>query len=80
VCEQANIAEVHSAQREIFGLPRVKELIAQPGGGPELVPYLLEHWAAFTGPEWEQEDDMTTIMLQCVSPVGRGILTRGRSG
>lgn len=45
---------------------RVKALTAQHPGGPELVPFLLEHWTALTGPGWEQEDDTTTIILQRV--------------
>jgi serine phosphatase RsbU (regulator of sigma subunit) len=61
------LVEAHNGEREMFGLPRIDELIAGHPGGPELVPYLLEHRSAFTGPGWEQEDDTTMIILQCVS-------------
>jgi serine phosphatase RsbU (regulator of sigma subunit) len=57
------LVEAHNPEGEMFGLPRVEALIAQHTGGPELVPYLLEQWTAFTGPGWEQEDDTTTILL-----------------
>jgi serine phosphatase RsbU (regulator of sigma subunit) len=63
------LVEAHNTEREMFGLPRIEELIAQHPGGPGLVPYLLEHRTAFTGPGWEQEDDTTTIILQCVPKV-----------
>jgi hypothetical protein len=58
------LIEAHNAEGAMFGLSQVQQLIAGHPGGPELVPYLLEHWAAFTGPGWEQEDDTTTIILQ----------------
>jgi serine phosphatase RsbU (regulator of sigma subunit) len=61
------LVEAHNPGREMFGLPRIEALIAGHPGGPELVTYLLEHQTAFTGPGWEQEDDTTTIILQCVS-------------
>jgi serine phosphatase RsbU (regulator of sigma subunit) len=60
------LVEAHNTEHEMFGLPRLEELIAGHPGGPELVPYLLEHWRAFTGPGWGQEDDTTTIILQRV--------------
>jgi serine phosphatase RsbU (regulator of sigma subunit) len=60
------LVEAHNTAREMFGLPRIEELVAHHPCGPELVPYLLEHRAAFTGPGWEQEDDTTTIILQRV--------------
>jgi len=67
------LVEAHNTEHEMFGLSRVEELIAQHPGGPELVPYLLEHWSAFTGPGWEQEDDTTTIILQRVPKVSKHI-------
>jgi serine phosphatase RsbU (regulator of sigma subunit) len=39
----------------------------QPGSnaptGQELIKYLLEKLARFTGPDWEQEDDVTFVTL-----------------
>jgi serine phosphatase RsbU (regulator of sigma subunit) len=58
------LIEAHNPKGEMFGRPRVEELVAGHPGGPGLVPYLVEHWEAFTGPGWEQEDDTTMIVLQ----------------
>jgi hypothetical protein len=33
-------------------------------GGPELIQLLLEELDGFTGPDWEQEDDITLVALQ----------------
>jgi anti-sigma regulatory factor (Ser/Thr protein kinase) len=62
------LVEAHNPRREMFGFPRLRELMAQHPGGPELVPYLLNHQADFTGSDWEQEDDTTMIMLQRAAP------------
>jgi serine phosphatase RsbU (regulator of sigma subunit)/anti-sigma regulatory factor (Ser/Thr protein kinase) len=58
------LVEAHNARREMFGFNQVKELMALQPGGPALVPFLLEQWQAFTGPDQEQEDDTTLIILQ----------------
>ncbi len=65
------LVEAHNTEHEMFGRPRIEALIAQHPGGPELVPYLLEHRTAFTGQGWEQEDDTTLIILQCGPKVSK---------
>jgi serine phosphatase RsbU (regulator of sigma subunit)/anti-sigma regulatory factor (Ser/Thr protein kinase) len=58
------LVEAHSPQREMFGFPRLRDLVCRHAGGAELIPFLLEELAAFTGPAWEQEDDVTLMTLR----------------
>jgi GAF domain-containing protein len=46
------------------GLPRLAELVDECPGGPELIELLLGELDGFTGPGWEQEDDITLVALQ----------------
>jgi anti-sigma regulatory factor (Ser/Thr protein kinase) len=48
----------------MFGFPRMMELCREHPGGKELIDYLLGQLAEFTGPGWEQEDDVTLVTLQ----------------
>ncbi len=58
------LAEAHSPDREMFGFPRLAKLCGERGGGEELIDLLLSELASFTGPGWEQEDDITLVSLQ----------------
>jgi serine phosphatase RsbU (regulator of sigma subunit)/anti-sigma regulatory factor (Ser/Thr protein kinase) len=59
------LAEAHNPRREMFGFPRVKALVAEHSGdGAELLRHLLEELENFTGPGWQQEDDVTLLTLQ----------------
>ena len=58
------LVEAHSPQRAMFGFPRLKELVAAHPGGGELIELLLHELDGFTGPNWEQEDDVTLVILQ----------------
>jgi anti-sigma regulatory factor (Ser/Thr protein kinase) len=72
------LVEAHNARREMFGFSRLRELVAHavPTAG-EVVDILLEQLAQFTGPGWEQEDDITLVTLQRAEPVpGRRWPTR----
>ena len=48
----------------MFGFPRLAELVGGCAGGPELIDLLLGELDGFTGPDWEQEDDITLVALQ----------------
>jgi serine phosphatase RsbU (regulator of sigma subunit)/anti-sigma regulatory factor (Ser/Thr protein kinase) len=63
------LVEAHNPQREMFGFPRLQELLATHADGDTLKDFLLDQLAAFTGPGWEQEDDVTLVTLQRVEPV-----------
>lgn len=58
------LVEAHNPQREMFGFPHLKALLEVHPGGLETINYLLDQLAAFTGPDWEQEDDATLVVLQ----------------
>jgi serine phosphatase RsbU (regulator of sigma subunit)/anti-sigma regulatory factor (Ser/Thr protein kinase) len=57
------IAEAHDPQRKMFGFPRMREIVDQHSGGQALIDALLADLAQFTGPAWEQEDDITLVTL-----------------
>ena len=58
------LAEAHNAAREMFGFPRLKDLVARGQGGDALIDLLLRELDVFTGEAWEQEDDITLVTLQ----------------
>jgi len=57
------LVEAHNPHREMFGFPRLRELVGESGGGP-LVDRLLSELSGFVGDGWEQEDDITLVTLQ----------------
>ncbi|NIK57791.1 ATP-binding SpoIIE family protein phosphatase [Kribbella shirazensis] len=58
------IVEAHDPQGQMFGFPRLKELVARYPGGGELIELVLADLHAHTGPGAEQEDDITMVVLQ----------------
>jgi serine phosphatase RsbU (regulator of sigma subunit) len=60
------LVEAHNSEREMFGFPRLRTLVAEhPTGENGLTAFLLEELERFTGEGWEQEDDITLITLRC---------------
>ena len=58
------LAEAHAPDREMFGFPRVAELVAKGPSGEALIDLCLTELGNFTGSEHEQEDDITLVSLQ----------------
>ncbi len=58
------VLEAHDPERDMFGAPRLKETMARSPGGREVIDHVLSDLAAFTGPNAEQEDDITMVTLQ----------------
>jgi anti-sigma regulatory factor (Ser/Thr protein kinase) len=60
------LVEAHNPQREMFGVPRLRALVAAHplDDGRTLIPALLAELERFTGAGWEQEDDITLVTLQ----------------
>jgi serine phosphatase RsbU (regulator of sigma subunit) len=59
------LVEAHNPEREMFGLARLNSLLAETlPDGPALLGELREALATFTGVGWEQEDDVTLVVLQ----------------
>jgi serine phosphatase RsbU (regulator of sigma subunit)/anti-sigma regulatory factor (Ser/Thr protein kinase) len=57
------VVEAHDAHGAMFGFPRLKEAVARYPGGGELIQLVLADLRAHTGPEAEQEDDITMVTL-----------------
>lgn len=65
------LVEAHNPQGAMFGTGRLAELLApQQGGGllegDALIQRLMSELTAFTGPGWEQEDDVTLLTVSCL--------------
>ena len=60
------LVEAHDPQRrEMFGFPRLRELVAEHGAEERsLGEVLLEELYSFVGEGWEQEDDITLLTLR----------------
>jgi serine phosphatase RsbU (regulator of sigma subunit) len=58
------LAEAHSPDREMFGFPRVAALVGESEAGEALIDACLAALAAFTGPDHEQEDDITLVTIE----------------
>jgi serine phosphatase RsbU (regulator of sigma subunit)/anti-sigma regulatory factor (Ser/Thr protein kinase) len=58
------LVEAHAPDREMFGFPRLQELLAGNKDAHDLNQFLLDQLATFTGPDWEQEDDVTLVTIQ----------------
>lgn len=58
------LVEAHNAARQMFGDSRLRTLVAEHPGGQSLIDYLRAELHRFTGPAWEQEDDVTLVTLQ----------------
>jgi anti-sigma regulatory factor (Ser/Thr protein kinase) len=64
------LVEAHSPTGDMFGFPRLRDMLgiapAYVAGAERdtLVGYLLDQLAEFTGPGWDQEDDVTLVILE----------------
>ena len=58
------LVEAHDPQREMFGFPRLRRLVAEHAEENSLVDFLMDELRSFTGKGWEQEDDITLLTLQ----------------
>jgi predicted ester cyclase len=60
------LVEAHDPKGEMFGFPRLQELVAEHGDEERsLEEALLEELSSFVGEGWEQEDDITLLTLEC---------------
>jgi serine phosphatase RsbU (regulator of sigma subunit)/predicted ester cyclase len=58
------LVEAHDPQRDLFGFPRLRGLVAEHGKQGSLQEALLEELYSFVGEGWEQEDDITLLTLR----------------
>ncbi len=55
------VAEAHGPENEMLGFPRLLEVVG--AGSGEVIDRVLTELGRFTGPSWEQEDDITLVAL-----------------
>jgi serine phosphatase RsbU (regulator of sigma subunit) len=59
------LVEAHDPQGQMFGFPRLRALIAEHAAEEgSLGDFLLRELYTFVGESWEQEDDITLLMLK----------------
>jgi predicted ester cyclase len=58
------LVEAHNPQREMFGVPRLRRLIAEHADDGSLGGFLMDELRSFVGDGWEQEDDITLVTLR----------------
>jgi predicted ester cyclase len=59
------LVEAHDPKGELFGFPRLQELLAEHGDEKKsLEEALLQELSSFVGEGWEQEDDITLLTLR----------------
>ena len=58
------LVEAHDPAQEMYGFPRLRLEMEVDDAGSELLDRLLDTLHRFTGPDWEQEDDITLVTLR----------------
>jgi anti-sigma regulatory factor (Ser/Thr protein kinase) len=58
------LVEAHNPDGEMFGFPRLREMLANGDVEDGMIERLLQELSLFTGPAWEQEDDVTFVTLE----------------
>ncbi len=64
------LVEAHNPQGEIFGFPRLQEIIENSSGSEHLIDECLTELKEFVGSDWEQEDDITLVTLKRTTSEG----------
>lgn len=67
------LVEAHNPEREMFGFPRLMDLLGTRTADSPLIDFLLGQLASFTGAGWEQEDDVTLVTLQRAEGTGHNM-------
>jgi anti-sigma regulatory factor (Ser/Thr protein kinase) len=57
------VAEAHGPAKEMFGFPRLQDVVGARSGRGEVIDRVLTELGRFTGSDWEQEDDITLVAL-----------------
>jgi serine phosphatase RsbU (regulator of sigma subunit)/anti-sigma regulatory factor (Ser/Thr protein kinase) len=64
------LIEAHNPDHEMFGIPHLLDLLANPDNqaaqinSAQMINMLLQSLQNFTGPDWEQEDDVTFVVVE----------------
>jgi anti-sigma regulatory factor (Ser/Thr protein kinase) len=57
------VVEAHSPDHALYGFPRLRQLIGRIAPDGDVIAAVLDDLADFTGPAWEQEDDITLVSI-----------------
>jgi serine phosphatase RsbU (regulator of sigma subunit)/anti-sigma regulatory factor (Ser/Thr protein kinase) len=72
------VAEAHSDAHEMFGFPRLMDVVGSRQDKAEVIDRVLTELGRFTGSGWEQEDDITLVALTRVggapTALGSGVV------
>jgi serine phosphatase RsbU (regulator of sigma subunit)/anti-sigma regulatory factor (Ser/Thr protein kinase) len=58
------IPEAHDRAGDMFGFPRVLEVVGAAAPTARMIDRVLDELHRFTGPDWVQEDDVTLVTLR----------------
>jgi serine phosphatase RsbU (regulator of sigma subunit)/anti-sigma regulatory factor (Ser/Thr protein kinase) len=58
------LAEAHNADRQMFGFPRLADIVSHELSGEQLIDACMAELADFTEADAEQEDDITLVTLE----------------
>jgi anti-sigma regulatory factor (Ser/Thr protein kinase) len=73
------LVEAHDPNQQMYGFPRLRAEMAVDDSGSEQLDRLLDTLHQFTGPDWEQEDDITLVALRRASGVAHGAADEGHA-
>jgi serine phosphatase RsbU (regulator of sigma subunit)/anti-sigma regulatory factor (Ser/Thr protein kinase) len=57
------VVEAHSGSGEMFGFPRLHDVVGARAGSGDVITRVLSELARFTPDGWEQEDDITLVAI-----------------
>ncbi|MGH2759111.1 MAG: ATP-binding SpoIIE family protein phosphatase [Actinomycetota bacterium] len=70
------ISEAHNPDGEMFGCPGIMQTVERHEHGIDMRDEIMDALEDFTGPDWEQEDDITMVTLERARP-GEAEVTTG---
>jgi serine phosphatase RsbU (regulator of sigma subunit)/anti-sigma regulatory factor (Ser/Thr protein kinase) len=62
------VAEAHSGTGEMFGFPRLQDVVGARAGSGDVISRVLTELDRFTPDGWEQEDDITLVAITRTRP------------
>jgi serine phosphatase RsbU (regulator of sigma subunit)/anti-sigma regulatory factor (Ser/Thr protein kinase) len=57
------VVEAHNRRGDLYGFPRLRKLMARTAPESDVIATVLDDLEDFTGPAWEQEDDITLVSI-----------------
>jgi serine phosphatase RsbU (regulator of sigma subunit)/anti-sigma regulatory factor (Ser/Thr protein kinase) len=68
------VVEAHNPRGDLYGFPRLRELMGRTAPDADVISTVLDDLDDFTGPGWEQEDDITLVSLaRAAAPVASAV-------